>query len=103
LGIGLRFHLSEMIAMWRIVVPGALIQSAISTGALGDASAPGSHPGQGAVLGLGAAGTGASARAKLSLAAIHVQNRHTVAASHESKWKVPARSRAGFGRRRLPL
>lgn len=33
-GIGLRFHLSEMIAMWRIVVPGALIQSAISTGAL---------------------------------------------------------------------
>src|SRR5215475_12788505 len=33
-GIGLRFHLSEMIAMWRIVVPGALIQSAMSTGAL---------------------------------------------------------------------
>jgi CPA2 family monovalent cation:H+ antiporter-2 len=33
-GIGLRFHLSEMIAMWRIVVPGALIQSAASTGAL---------------------------------------------------------------------
>src|SRR5690349_22131513 len=33
-GIGLRFHLSEMIAMWRIVVPGALIQSALSTGAL---------------------------------------------------------------------
>src|SRR4051812_46428288 len=32
-GIGLRFHLSEMIAMWRIVVPGALIQSAMSTGA----------------------------------------------------------------------
>jgi CPA2 family monovalent cation:H+ antiporter-2 len=34
-GIGLRFHLSEMIAMWRVVVPGALIQSALSTGALG--------------------------------------------------------------------
>jgi monovalent cation:H+ antiporter-2, CPA2 family len=33
-GIGLRFHVSEMIAMWRIVVPGALIQSAMSTGAL---------------------------------------------------------------------
>jgi len=33
-GIGLRFHLSEMIAMWRIVVPGALIQSTISTTAL---------------------------------------------------------------------
>jgi monovalent cation:H+ antiporter-2, CPA2 family len=33
-GIGLRFHLSEMIAMWRIVVPGAFIQSATSTGAL---------------------------------------------------------------------
>ena len=33
-GIGLRFHLSEMIAMWRVVVPGALIQSAASTGAL---------------------------------------------------------------------
>jgi CPA2 family monovalent cation:H+ antiporter-2 len=33
-GIGLRFHLSEMIAMWRVVVPGALIQSTISTLAL---------------------------------------------------------------------
>lgn len=33
-GIGLRFHLGEMIAMWRIVVPGALIQSTISTGVL---------------------------------------------------------------------
>jgi CPA2 family monovalent cation:H+ antiporter-2 len=33
-GIGLRFHLSEMIAMWRVVVPGALIQSTISTVAL---------------------------------------------------------------------
>lgn len=33
-GIGLRFHLDEMIAMWRIVVPGAFIQSAMSTGAL---------------------------------------------------------------------
>ena len=33
-GIGLRFHLDEMISMWRIVVPGALIQSAMSTRAL---------------------------------------------------------------------
>lgn len=33
-GIGLRFHLHEMIAMWRVVVPGALIQSTISTAAL---------------------------------------------------------------------
>lgn len=33
-GIGLRFHLNEMIAMWRVVVPGALVQSAMSTGAL---------------------------------------------------------------------
>jgi CPA2 family monovalent cation:H+ antiporter-2 len=33
-GIGLRFHLREMIAMWRVVVPGALIQSTISTFAL---------------------------------------------------------------------
>lgn len=33
-GIGLRFHLDEMIAMWRVVVPGAIIQSTISTAAL---------------------------------------------------------------------
>src|SRR5512138_11252 len=33
-GIGLRFHLREMIAMWRVVVPGALIQSTMSTVAL---------------------------------------------------------------------
>src|SRR5687767_2899359 len=33
-GIGLRFHLSQMIAMWRVVVPGALIQSTMSTLAL---------------------------------------------------------------------
>ncbi|HOQ44800.1 MAG TPA: cation:proton antiporter [Bryobacteraceae bacterium] len=33
-GIGLRFHLREMIAMWRVVVPGALIQSTASTIAL---------------------------------------------------------------------
>jgi CPA2 family monovalent cation:H+ antiporter-2 len=33
-GIGLRFHLREMVAMWRIVVPGALIQSTLSTAAL---------------------------------------------------------------------
>src|SRR5512139_1741840 len=30
-GIGLRFHLQEMLAVWRIVVPGALIQSTLST------------------------------------------------------------------------
>jgi CPA2 family monovalent cation:H+ antiporter-2 len=30
-GIGLRFHLKELIAVWRIAVPGALFQSAIST------------------------------------------------------------------------
>lgn len=33
-GIGLRFHLREMIAMWRVVVPGALLQSTLSTLAL---------------------------------------------------------------------
>ena len=33
-GIGLRFHLNEMVAMWRLVVPGALIQSTISTAAM---------------------------------------------------------------------
>jgi monovalent cation:H+ antiporter-2, CPA2 family len=33
-GIGLRFHLREMVAMWRIVVPGALVQSITSTAAL---------------------------------------------------------------------
>ncbi len=33
-GIGLRFHLRELIAVWRIAVPGAIIQSALSTGAL---------------------------------------------------------------------
>jgi len=33
-GIGLRFHLKELIAVWRIAVPGALFQSAISTLAL---------------------------------------------------------------------
>lgn len=30
-GIGLRFHLQEMLAVWRVAVPGALIQSTIST------------------------------------------------------------------------
>lgn len=30
-GIGLRFHLRELIAVWRVAVPGALIQSALST------------------------------------------------------------------------
>lgn len=30
-GIGLRFHLRELIAVWRIAVPGALIQSTLST------------------------------------------------------------------------
>jgi len=33
-GIGLRFHLQELIAVWRIAVPGALIQSSLSTGTL---------------------------------------------------------------------
>jgi CPA2 family monovalent cation:H+ antiporter-2 len=33
-GMGLRFHLRELIAVWRIAVPGALIQSTLSTGAL---------------------------------------------------------------------
>jgi monovalent cation:H+ antiporter-2, CPA2 family len=30
-GIGLRFHLRELIAVWRVAVPGALIQSLLST------------------------------------------------------------------------
>lgn len=30
-GIGLRFHLRELIAVWRIAIPGALIQSTVST------------------------------------------------------------------------
>ncbi len=30
-GIGLRFHLRELLAVWRIAIPGALIQSALST------------------------------------------------------------------------
>lgn len=30
-GIGLRFHLKEMLAVWKIAVPGALIQSFLST------------------------------------------------------------------------
>jgi len=30
-GIGLRFHLQEMLAVWRIAVPGAIIQSTLST------------------------------------------------------------------------
>ena len=33
-GIGLRFHLRELIAVWRVAVPGALIQSTLSTVAL---------------------------------------------------------------------
>src|SRR3954462_10679652 len=33
-GIGLRFHLHELIAVWRIALPGALIQSTLSTVAL---------------------------------------------------------------------
>ncbi|HSP92234.1 MAG TPA: cation:proton antiporter [Vicinamibacterales bacterium] len=33
-GIGLRFHLRELMAVWRVAVPGALIQSTISTAAL---------------------------------------------------------------------
>lgn len=30
-GIGLRFHLRELVAVWRVAVPGALIQSSLST------------------------------------------------------------------------
>ncbi len=33
-GIGLRFHLRELIAVWRVAIPGALIQSTLSTVAL---------------------------------------------------------------------
>lgn len=33
-GVGLKFHLSELLAVWRIALPGALFQSAISTVAL---------------------------------------------------------------------
>ena len=33
-GIGLRFHLRELIAVWRVAVPGALIQSTLSTAML---------------------------------------------------------------------
>jgi CPA2 family monovalent cation:H+ antiporter-2 len=33
-GIGLRFHLRELIAVWRLAVPGALIQRTLSTTAL---------------------------------------------------------------------
>ena len=36
-GIGLRFHLRELIAVWRIALPGALIQSTVSTVALAGA------------------------------------------------------------------
>ena len=33
-GIGLRFHLRELVAVWRVAIPGALIQSTVSTIAL---------------------------------------------------------------------
>jgi len=33
-GIGLRFHLQELFAVWRVALPGALFQSALSTTAL---------------------------------------------------------------------
>jgi CPA2 family monovalent cation:H+ antiporter-2 len=33
-GIGLRFNLRELVAVWRVAVPGALIQSTLSTAAL---------------------------------------------------------------------
>jgi monovalent cation:H+ antiporter-2, CPA2 family len=36
-GIGLRFHLRELIAVWRIALPGALVQSTVSTIALAGA------------------------------------------------------------------
>src|SRR5512141_2251127 len=33
-GIGLRFQLRELIAVWRVALPGALVQSALSTAVL---------------------------------------------------------------------
>ena len=33
-GVGLKFHLEELLAVWRVAIPGALFQSAISTFAL---------------------------------------------------------------------
>ncbi|HMK73868.1 MAG TPA: cation:proton antiporter, partial [Myxococcaceae bacterium] len=33
-GIGLRFHLQELFAVWQVAVPGAIVQSALSTTAL---------------------------------------------------------------------
>ena len=33
-GIGLRFHLRELIAVWRVALPGALVQSTVSTAML---------------------------------------------------------------------
>ncbi|HXT13838.1 MAG TPA: cation:proton antiporter [Candidatus Angelobacter sp.] len=36
-GIGLRFHLHELMAVWRIALPGALVQSTLSTFALAGA------------------------------------------------------------------
>src|SRR5512140_90147 len=30
-GIGLRFHLRELVAVWRLALPGALVQSTLST------------------------------------------------------------------------
>ncbi|HEY8211694.1 MAG TPA: cation:proton antiporter [Myxococcaceae bacterium] len=33
-GIGLRLHLHELVAVWRVALPGALVQSAASTGVL---------------------------------------------------------------------
>ncbi len=33
-GVGLRFHLRELVAVWRVAVPGALIQSSLSTAML---------------------------------------------------------------------
>jgi len=34
-GMGLRFHLHELVAVWRVAVPGALVQSTLSTLSLG--------------------------------------------------------------------
>ena len=31
-GVGLRFHLDELLAVWRVAVPGAILQSLVSTG-----------------------------------------------------------------------
>lgn len=52
-GVGLKFHLEELLAVWRIAIPGALFQSAISTLALaGLLHFAGMDFGSGVVLGI---------------------------------------------------